>query len=307
MTAILQRTLLVGLAVASLGGCATAYAPTEDAPFASGQDVRLAAYNVGFGAVVGAVGAAVNGERGTVWERAGRGALTGGAGGAGLYAGKWIAGQVDESSALAWGLPATLVHETAASVVENAALDDAPLGRLSFHTAFVRLDVRTQTGAVRARVMPLNAVAFGMMLAEGHRFSLGRSLVYGAPLFLGDERSADPLGLLGRTARGFVFLNTAFLWEQSPNFHETAGHELVHIMQHREFLRTGVLLHPLDDVLRQSETYRAVARYVYLDNVGPQAAVYFLIEGGADREGCYFDNWLEFEAEAFGERERVPC
>lgn len=266
------------------------------------QSARLLMYNVVFGATVGGIGAWVNGKGGA-GRRVVRGALRGALGGSLLYAGKWTAGQIGASETLVYGWPAAIVHETGASIIENAAYDRPPLARLSLFVAFVRLDVIPTSGSLRARLLPLNAVAFAWMAAQ-HRFEVGRSLRYGAPFFSGPDPTAAPLGIIG-PATGFAFLNTVYLSRSDGAFYDTAAHELVHLMQHREYLRTAALYAPLDRRFQRSDLYRRLARWIYLDNPGPQAAVYFGVEGGAIAYPCKYNNWLEWEAEAFGRRRPV--
>ncbi|MEM1054321.1 MAG: hypothetical protein AAGI52_02245 [Bacteroidota bacterium] len=292
----------------TLTGCGTVRQPDGRLEIASRQDAELMAYNVGFGAVVGAVGAAINGDRGTVWERAGRGALVGAAGGTGLYAGKWMTGQIYADESLAWGWPALLVHETGASVVENAALDRPPLSRLSLHAGIVRLDVRPLTREVKARLLPLNTLAVGLMLAD-HRLDLARTAALGTPIFSGEEGSGGPLGVVD-PPRSFALLNSVYL-QESPSderWYYLVAHEMVHVLQHREYLRAGTLHARLDDPLQDSGLYRSLSEWIYLDNPAAMGVGYVLIEGIPDGyQGCYFDNWYEHEADAFARRERVPC
>lgn len=302
-----MRSSLLFLLAAVAAGCTTTSATVDGRPGTvtpPRQDLKLAAYNVGFGAAVGGFGALFNGRDGRPLRRLARGAGRGALGGGVVYGGKWMAGQVGASESFAFGLPALLVHEAGASAIENAAYDRLPLHRLSALVGFVRLDVAPSTGAVQARLMPLNALAFVLMLRE-HDLALGRTLAYGTPVFIGDGLGDDPLDIAGGPSNGFAFLNTVYLNRDDADFHDTAAHELVHVMQHREYLRTAALYGRLDEPLRQWGAYRAVARWVYLDNVAMQAAVYFGVEGGAISRPCKYDNWLEREAEAFGSRRAV--
>ena len=57
----MRRVLPILLVGVLLSSCATVRQPDGSPEIASRQDAELMAYNVGFGAVVGAVGAALNG------------------------------------------------------------------------------------------------------------------------------------------------------------------------------------------------------------------------------------------------------
>ncbi len=300
----LGRVLVVAL-LATLAGCATVVRPDGTPVLASKQDAELMAYNVGLGAAVGAIGAAVNGKRGTAWARAGRGALVGAAGGTGLYAGKWIAGQIYEQESLAYGWPAILVHETGASVIENAALDRPPLSRLALHAGIARIDVRPMTGEVNVRALPFNTLALGLMLMDS-RLDLARTVALGTPVFSGEEGSGGPFGLVD-PPRSFALLNSVYLEDASKEVYYIAAHEMVHVLQHREYVRVGTFHARLDEPLRASGLYRSVADWVYLDNPAAMIAGYVLVEGGAGDGRCYFENWYEREAEAFARRQDIRC
>ena len=257
-------------------------------------DAGIVAANVGVGAVIGGVGALVNGTDDGALERFGRGALRGGAGGAGLYAGKWLGSRVYHDSTYAWAWPAAIVHEVGASVVENAAQDRPPLERLSFHVAFVRLDVRPAERQVGARLLPFNALAFGLM-ASRHRLDVRRSLATGTPLFTGPDNEQVPFGFLPETG-AWAFLNTVYLQGDVDDW-EITSHELNHVLQHREWMRMNTWLGPLNRALGENEAYRWVGSVVYLDNPMWLAGAYFLGPGG-----CKDDVWLEHEAQLFVSR-----
>ena len=273
-----------------------------------GQDAKLAAYNVAFGAVIGGVGALVNGsgDDAPALRRLARGAGWGAAGGAVVYGGKWLTGEILRSGSLAYGLPARLVHDAGVSVVENAAHDRPPLDRFASHLGFVRVDVRPASGDVRARLLPFSAAAFALMLADDNLdFALGRSLAYGTPLFISDGDGEHPIFDLTGGSQ-YAFLSTVSLTDGSGDgevSRTTAAHELVHVLQHHEFVRYEAALRaPLDGPLRRSAAYQAVSRWVYLDSPVAHAVAYFPVEGGALGGGCYFNNWYELEAQAFAAR-----
>lgn len=297
---------LVGAALL-LAGCATTTSPVpprQGTTVPPGQDVRLAVYNVALGAVVGGVGALANGDDGPALRRLARGAGRGAVGGTVAYSGKWALGEISRTGQLAYAWPARLLHDAGTSVVENAAHDRPPLDRLASHLGFVRLDVRPASGDVRARLLPLNAVAFGVMLADdGSAFDLRRTLALTTPVFVGDGRGRMPI--TGGTGDGFAFLGSVYLDRQDDDLAGLVAHEMVHVFQHHEHVRAAALYAGLDGPLRRSGAYRAAARWVYLDNVGIQAAAYFAVEGGDIDAPCKYDNWFEREAEAFGTRRGV--
>lgn len=304
------RRAALGLAVL-LAGCATTSNPPELWPGTEvppGQDAKLVAYNVALGAVAGGLGALVNGDRDRALRRFARGAGWGAAGGTVSYLGKWQAGEIAANESLARALPARLVHDAGVSVIENASHDRHPLDRFATHLGVVRLDVRPRSGAVRARLLPFNALAVGYLLASGDQdLDFGRSLVYGGPVFTADEVRVPTVGDEDRQFNGYAFFGSVVLQRQPDGVaYDVAAHELVHVMQFNEMTRIEAAFRaPLDARLRRSESYRSVARWVYLDSPALNVLAYFAVEGGTRESRCYYDNWLEREAEAFGERRPV--
>ena len=295
--------LSLALALA-LAGCTTTNVPEFDRPgtaVPSGQDLRLAAYNVAYGAVVGGVGALVNGREDPPLWRLARGAGRGALGGTALYAGKLTAGQVSASESFAWAWPAVLLHSAGTSVVENAAHDRPPLDRLTTRLGFIRLDVRPSSGDVQARLLPVSAAVFASVLVgDNGDLDLGRSLAFGTPVFVGEGSRTAPV--FGGQADGYGGFGTVYLNRDNDDFYGLAAHELIHVLQHREGALTSALYGPLDEPLRQSGAYRTLARWVYLDEPVLPLAVYYLVAGGPQSSECYFNNWFEREAEAFGRR-----
>lgn len=294
-----------------LTGCATTTntaAPIPGRVVPPNQDRKLAVYNVAFGAVVGGVGALLHGGEEPVLRRVAKGLGWGALGGTVAYAGKWTVGEIGARERLVYGLPARFLHDTGLSMVENVAQGRRPLERVASHLAFVRVDVTPRRGQVQARLLPMSALAFGIMLARStHRFDLGRSLAYGTPLFLGEGAQSIPR--YSQVFAGYAFLSTVYMDRDFEAFHELAAHELIHTLQHHEFVRAGALFRaPLDSLLQGSRLYQTLGRWVYLDAPLLQWGAYEIIVGGA-RTGanflCYFDNWLEREAEAFGTRKAV--
>ena len=306
------RVALTLLLAAPLAGCATTTNPVPlpdgtEAPPA--QDAKLVAYNVALGAVAGGLGALLNGEDEGALRRTARGAGWGAVGGAVGYAGKWQAGEVAEHGTLAYALPARLLHDVGASITENAAHGRPPLDRFASHLGPIRVEVRPRTGAVRARVMPLAAAAFGVILADGrNRLDVRRSLAYGSPVFMTDTVRPPFGGEAGRFSGYFVQGSVLIQRRADPvGFrYDTAAHELVHLLQLSEWVRIEAALRaPADRLLRRSAAYRGLARWVYLDSPALFAFGYEGLEGGARPFPCYYNNGFEREAEAFAERRPV--
>ena len=296
----MPSSLWIALLSAALVGCATTTNVEPQRPGTApppGQDVKLVAYNVAFGAVVGGVGALLNGD-GRPVPRAARGAAWGALGGTIAYTGKWTAGAVSAREQLAYGLPARLVHDIGASVVENAAHGRPPLDRFSTHLGVVRVDVRPATGSVQARLLPFNALVVAVIAADPDvNLDLGRSLALGTPFFTGDSRDDAPI--LDSPSNGRAILSSVFVARSDLEFHDTAAHELIHAMQHHEFTRYEATLRaPLG-------SSKGLGSWVYLDSPALQYLTYYAVEGGAIDAPCKYDNWIEREAEAFASRRAV--
>ena len=308
----LPSARVAAVVVAALvAGCATTSNPSAPQPATgvpAGQDLKLAAYNVVLGAVAGGLGALVNGEGDPPLRRLARGAGWGAAGGTVVYFGKWQAGEVAQNGRLVYALPARLLHDAGSSVVENAAHDRHPLDRFATQLGVVRVDVRPRSGEVQARLLPVAALAFGLLIVDGDQtLDVGRSLAYGGPLFTADEVRPVLGGEAGQFT-GYAFLGSVIIQRQPDGFdYDVTAHELVHVMQHHEMVRIeSAFRAPLDAGLRRSRAYRDIARWVYLDSPALLALAYFAVEGGELGSPCRYNNWFEREAEAFGERRSVP-
>jgi len=298
--------LIVVVLLAS--GCATTsnslpLRPGTEAP--PGQDVKLAVYNVAFGAIVGGLGAMVNGRDSPPARRFARGAGWGALGGGFSYMGKWQAGAISEQRSLVFGLPARLLHNTGLSVIENAAHQRPPFERLATHFGIVRFDFTPRSGALQARLLPFETLVFGLLLADPDvDFLLTRSLFYGALLFSGDGRATAPI--TGGSSNGRAILGAVFVNRQDDEFYDTAAHELVHAFQAHQMARVETVFRlPLEQAFVRSSAYRTLARWIYLDSPVLLGTAYYLIEGGDIDAPCKYNNWLEREAEAFASRRPV--
>lgn len=270
------------------------------------QDARLFAYNVALGAAVGGVGAALREGEGSRLARLWRGAAGGAAGGAVMYGGKRLAHRVLSEQRMTAAWPAILVHAAGTSLVENASRGTPLAPRYLLHTGFVRWEA--EPSGLRARVLPFGAIIFGAMLAR-RPLDLGRSLAFGTPVFVQRGSIERPFGdEPGGAFAGLAVLSTILLDTDraDADFYETAAHELVHVMQYHEYLRLAAFHAPLSRRFRRVGWVDAAARYVYLDVFLYQSAAYYLVGGGTRPIPCYFNNPLEYEAEAFATRRAVP-
>ena len=290
-----------------LAGCATTTNPAPPEAGTTvppGQDARLFAYNAALGALFGGVGALLNGDEDPALLRLGRGAGWGAVGGTVAYGGKWMAGEIRTRERLAFALPARLTHDVGASIVENASRGRPPLDRLAAYVGFVRLDVRPASGDVQARLLPVSAAVFASVLVgDNGDLHLGHSLAFGTPVFVGDGSRSAPV--FGGQADGYGGFGTVYLNRENSDFYGLAAHELIHVLQHREMAYTAALYARLDEPLRRSGAYRALARWVYLDDPVLPLGIYYVVTGGDVRGPCRYDNWFEREAEAFGKRRAV--
>ncbi|MEM0961081.1 MAG: hypothetical protein AAGK21_00915 [Bacteroidota bacterium] len=142
---------------------------------------------------------------------------------------------------------------------------------------------------------------FGLILAQrDSELALGRSLLFGAPLFSGDGRESVPFG---GASNGRAILGSVFVRRDDDEFYDTAAHELVHVMQHHELTRAETSLRaPLDP---SPAVESGLERWVYLDSPLLMGLAYYAVEGGDIDAPCKYDNWLEREAEAFASRRPV--
>ena len=277
------------------------------------QPAKLLAYNLALGAGIGGVGAALTGKTGTAWERFWRGAGRGALGGALLYEGKRLTHLIVQHEQPAYGLLAVGVHELGGSIVENASYDRPVFERLTLHTGFVRWEWRPGAGA-QVRVMPYALNASLYLLRVDYRLDVPKSLALATPVFIGGTQeqiaAGDGFARYGFAGREAIALADPALLPpmRDPDIvRRVLAHELVHILQHREFYRANVVAQPLLSQARRIRLvdtwYARAGQYVYLDAPYLQQEVYELLR---HEPRCHYNNWFEREAQGFALNSPIP-
>lgn len=172
-------------------------------------------------------GVARSRDDGSFWEGFVRGAV----GGAGTFAGKWVAGETFTGA----GALGRAVAAGGASVSRNAADGRPILGRLILPVGPLRLRLGL---AERDLGVSVDAFATGALLharfsARGGSFDLSRSLDSGVPVFLASDWTPS-YGWHGRHLGGAVILRgDEWGWEALPDFMErVVAHERIHVLQY---------------------------------------------------------------------------
>lgn len=263
----------------------------------SDQNLELLLYNIGYGLVVGGIGAVINKHPQQKWQNALlKGAGQGALGGYVMYLGKKMTYPVAYNRNLGYSWGAKLVHGMGVSMVENAGLNQNFWDTWNLHVGFIRFEVDTRNFAFRAKAMPY-AMSSVLMASRIGELSWGRTLLTGTPYFKTHQ-------LIFNRFVGYSYWNDMTIDESRPDKYRTVAHEYLHIFQHREYLTLNTWVHPIFEKWRtQSNTFRAFDQYIYPDI--PYFGLFYELEG-RHKGNCYYKNFYEFEAQRFSTRSFVP-
>lgn len=262
------------------------------------QDAALFAYNVGFGALTAGVGAVINKHKGEPWGRTFlRGASQGCLGGALQYAGKKLTYQIVKQQSYWYGWPAKLVHAAGASIVDNAAYN-RPFGQSwSLDIGPARLDLNLNNAQPFNVRFNVATIADVVQASQKGSFNFKQSLQTGFMIYT----SNGTFMMQGIKSSGYSF-SRSLIYDSKPTkdntsefMHQTVAHEMVHLMQYREYLVFNTWVSPLALKLPQKwqEPFR---RYLYVEL--PYETFFYTIEGSHSLDR-YYRNFFEFEAERF--------
>lgn len=262
---------------------------------------QLRLYNIGIGTTIGGVGALINKhEDQKWWEALLKGAAVGTLGGWVNYESKNLAYRIASRENLYYGWAAKLTQSVGTSMIQNAASNRNFWASYHFNFGPIRFLIDERTGyRPSIRITPGGVVGLVWMGSIG-RFSLGKSLQSGAPVFLTEDRFRFLGDLFGGAAVG----GSTVINENTFNFYELFAHEYIHILQYDDYVGLNSFVdQPYDRWKQQSSFFRKTDQFIYYDW---HTAIYSLsILSFKYTADTYFQNWYEFEAEHFATKEWV--
>jgi hypothetical protein len=285
-----MRTFALVLLVASLS--------TDVA--AQKQERQLLLYNVAFGGVTASIGAVINKPPNTGWGRTlvrafGQGSL----GGSVNFAAKKTLYLVNRHEAVAYALPARLLHSAGNSIIENAAFGRPFLQSWNLDFGPVRIDfVGGSARRFKTRFLPQTLYAVPYAWRDA-RLDVPTSLLSGVLSFR--SKAGFVTGPDGQRYDGFCF-GRAITYAPISNQYEVIAHELVHSFQFREYQVLNTWVAPLGNQLPNGLLKTTFRQYVYFD--APYQYPFYLLAGRRPFPD-YYRNFYEFEAQRFATNQPV--
>lgn len=263
-----------------------------------GQMIR---YNIGIGVLIGGVGALINKQTKEEWlpvllKGMGQGAL----GGYVNFQAKNLIFNIAEKENIAYGWPSKFIHSLSASMLENAAANRNFWEAYHMNFGPIRLEIDKKKGYKPGlRLLP-SALVGNIWIATKGKLDLNRSLKSGIPVFQAEGRIA----FFGGTFDGFVISNATVLNKNQIDNYELFAHEYMHVLQYEDYIGiTSFFNRPYEKWVKNSKLFRQTDSWIHYDFHMPvfSAGGLLMRNTGA----CYFNSWIEFEAEHFATRNGV--
>ena len=267
------------------------------------QRLEFAAYNVGFHALVGGIGAAINKKPeqslgNAFLKGAGKGAL----GGLLIDQAKNSVYQVNWQGSYHMVWPVRLTNALGSSIVQNAAANRAMLDRLHLNLWLFRADYTFKERQFLFRAVPTQVYA-AFYISRYGSLNFGKSLKTG--LFFYDIPS-DQLN----NSRSYGHALATSIAVGSPYFgdftyNEVLAHEVMHNLQYENAVWLNPYFDRVDKALKDRYgLYKTLSRFIYLDANVLAGTPARLIGAGGD---CHFSRFSEKEAQHYATRQFISC
>lgn len=232
------------------------------------NDTQEVLYNIGFGAILGGVGAVINKKKDEklsdiLLKGMGQGAL----GGHLIFESKRLIREFNRTDNFAYVWPSRLLNSAGNSILENAASNQNFYERWHLHIGFNRLELNT-TGRwkLNYRFMPIHFGTFLRASTQGS-LDLATSLKTGEFVFLSER----PLKSNNSFEENLVFDgraigNSIVLLKNAEDKNSILTHELIHVYQNDSFIVLNPYINvTLERILQEKEWYKGFGKYIYLD------------------------------------------
>ena len=264
------------------------------------QEAQLITTNVLFGGITTGFGSLINkAEEEKGWDAFKKGFKYGCLGGVLLYAGKrcsYLIAQKEEDFVIGtWS--SRLIHNSGASIMENAALHRPAFSHYNLYVGFFRLEFDWQSRfKFQPRVMPLSLGSmFYSMAAYDAKLDVLKSLQYGTP-YLRTYTENDRFGAI--SVKGNVtFVNYSYPVAQQYYDHLNA-HEHIHVLQSQEDYIFNTHIQPVHNYFKSKSGFiRKASKYIYFDLSPFDATTLLYYAAYWNGALCYWQIPHEFEAE----------
>jgi len=263
--------------------------------WAISQQSQVLLYNVGYGGIVGAIGAVMNRNESSWYRAFVKGLIQGSFGGLICYEGKRMAYEINKNRELLYGWPSKIVHATGASIIENAAANNYLWESWSVHFGFVRFETKPATFPLRVKFLPFAFGGFLMATACG-RLKVDKTFQLGQPYF---RKSTFELPEAG----GYSFGNQIIVNEDVTNVYEYIAHEYIHNYQYREGISLNKMFTHIHQEFSNYEIYNRLSEHIYIDTAFMAMAYHM------EDQHSYawkYKNYFELEAKYCSTLRNVP-
>lgn len=265
------------------------------------QRSQMIRYNIGIGVIIGGVGALINKDAEAKWfpsllKGMGQGAL-------GAYVnfqGKNLIYKIVEKENYAYGWPAKITHSVGASILENAASNRNFWDAYHLNFGPVRFEIDKKNGYKPAlRILP-SAVVGNIWIASKGKLNMNITLKSGIPVY----ESQGRVRMFGNTFGGFVISNATVIQDTQIDNYELFAHEYIHTLQYEDYIGiTSFFDRPYANWVQNSKFFQKTDSWIHYDFQMPVFSMVSLLM--REDWACYFNSWIEFEAEHFSTREGV--
>lgn len=253
-------------------------------------DFEMATYNIGFGALVGGVGAVINKKPSQKLGNAFlSGVLKGSLGGYLIFESKRTIRKIASTENLEYAWPAKIVNSLGTSVVESAARNDGNWNRWHLHIGFNRIELDLyDKPRIKYRMMPVSFLLTAY-IAFGNKFELEKSLLTGEFIFSNENSNIFSNDFAA------VNIGNVILYKPTQYTPDLIAHEIIHSYQYYDFNFINTWTErPVLKGLSKTNINSKILDFFYLDLNGVPLRAAYLIENTTGPS--YYDNFFEYEA-----------
>lgn len=256
------------------------------------NDFEAGLFNIGFGGLVGGIGAIINKKpnekTGKVFIKGlGQGAL----GGYLLFESKRMVRKFGKTSNYGYVWPSKLINSAGVSIIENAAANRDFWDRWHLNIGFNRFEFYTKDEFKASyRIMPF---AFGNTIygfTQG-KLDVNETLKTGSFIFITDD-----VKLMTNTdLEGLTFANSILLEKDATTIKEKIlAHEFIHVYQYESFSGLNPFFNTsLEKINIKNEWVKKYHKIFYTDYNYLTEGIFYIIQKGEnrflEREARYYD------------------
>lgn len=256
------------------------------------NDAKFFAYNIGFSAINGGIGAIINKkEDQKTFEAFIKGFTKGSLGGLVVYGSKQLVRENfnNYNRSLLWSTK--LVNAVGVSMIENAALNKGLLESFHLDIGFLRLELHPQSESkFKSKFLPLAFAGF-VYLSTQSSFNPKYSLQLLTPVFINDDWTKFDIEVEG-----------SIMVKDRAGITNNIHHELIHVFQRKDYLVINTFFKPYKENLEAKHPFiKSINRFIYWDFPGSiiNRTLYSLEEININSK---WNNFFEDEANHFSSR-----